>query len=117
MKGFDWVTALGYLASLLVFSTFCMKTMIPLRVVAIVSNLAFMAYGLLGDVLPVFFLHALLLPLNVLRLREMQTMIRRVREAARGDLSMRARRADARQRHRAGDGRCSGSAIRRARIY
>jgi len=88
VKGFGWVTALGYLASFLVFSTFCMKTMIPLRIVAIASNLAFMAFGLLDDVLPVFFLHAVLLPLNVLRLHQIRILIRRVRDAARGDLSM-----------------------------
>jgi CRP/FNR family transcriptional regulator, cyclic AMP receptor protein len=104
VRGLGWVTVLGYLASLLVFCTFCMKTMIPLRGVAIASNVAFMAFALLGNVLPVFFLHALLLPLNVLRLREMRIMIRRVREAASGDLSMEWLVGQmTRQRHKAGD--------------
>jgi hypothetical protein len=44
------VEGLGYLASLLVFSTFYMKTMLPLRGVAIASNIAFMAYGLTGGI-------------------------------------------------------------------
>jgi len=83
-----WVEAIGYLASLLVFCTFYMKTMIPLRCVAIASNVVFMTYGLAGKVYPVLVLHAVLLPLNCLRLRQMQLLIRRVREASRGNLSM-----------------------------
>ncbi len=104
MLELGWITAVGYLASFLVFCTFCMKTMIPLRVVAIASNLAFMAFGLLGNVLPVFFLHAILLPLNIFRLREMRILIRRVRDAARDDLSMEWLVGQmSRQQHRAGN--------------
>ena len=55
---------------------------------AIASNVVFMAYGLTGRIYPVFVLHAVLLPLNLLRLRQVRTLIRRVREASRGDLSM-----------------------------
>jgi CRP/FNR family cyclic AMP-dependent transcriptional regulator len=83
-----WVEGIGYCASLLVFCTFYMKTMIPLRCVGIASNVVFMTYGLAGKVYPVFVLHAVLLPLNCVRLQQMRTLIRRVREAARGDLSM-----------------------------
>jgi CRP/FNR family cyclic AMP-dependent transcriptional regulator len=83
-----WVEGIGYLASLLVFCTFYMKTMIPLRCVAIASNVVFMTYGLTGRIYPVFLLHAILLPLNLVRLRQVRTLIRRVREASSGDLSM-----------------------------
>jgi CRP/FNR family transcriptional regulator, cyclic AMP receptor protein len=44
----NWIELSGYLASALVFLTFYMKTMIPLRVVGILSNVAFMTYGLGG---------------------------------------------------------------------
>ena len=83
-----WVEGIGYLASLLVFCTFYMKTMIPLRYVAIASNVVFMTYGLTGRIYPVFVLHAVLLPLNLRRLQQMRALIRRVREASRGDLSV-----------------------------
>ncbi len=83
-----WVEAAGYTASILVFCTFYMKTMIPLRTVAIVSNVAFMTYGFAGRLYPVLILHAVLLPLNLLRLQQMRTLIRKVREAARGEMSM-----------------------------
>jgi CRP/FNR family cyclic AMP-dependent transcriptional regulator len=81
-----WAEGIGYLASLLVFSTFYMKTMLPLRGVAIASNIAFMAYGLMGGIYPVFVLHVILLPLNCVRLRQMRHLIRKVREASRGEM-------------------------------
>jgi CRP/FNR family transcriptional regulator, cyclic AMP receptor protein len=78
----------GYIAAVLVFLTFYMKTMIPLRIVGICSNCAFIVYGYLGGLYPVLILHLILLPLNGLRLREMLRLTRQVREAAQGDLKM-----------------------------
>ena len=76
-------------ASIFVFFSFFMKTMIPLRVMAIISNLIFITYALLGlkagvfdKVYPIFFLHVLLLPLNITRLIQMMKLIRNVHEAA-----------------------------------
>ena len=70
----------AWVVSALVFATFFMKTMTALRVVAITSNVAFIAYALLGlrygifeKILPIFVLHALLLPLNIVRLYEMRS--------------------------------------------
>ena len=60
--------ATGYLASALVFAAFCMKEMISLRVIALCSNLAFIAYGLELDLHPIYLLHAILLPMNSWRL-------------------------------------------------
>ena len=61
---------IGYLASLLVLATFCMRGMVALRLVAIASNVAFIAYGALADIGPVLLLHVLLLPTNAWRLCE-----------------------------------------------
>jgi len=82
------VELIGYLAALLVFSTFYMKTMIPLRSVAIASNVAFITYGYLAGLYPVFFLHVVLLPLNILRLYQMRKLLARVRQASRGEYSI-----------------------------
>jgi CRP/FNR family cyclic AMP-dependent transcriptional regulator len=87
MVRIGWVEGVGYCASLLVFCTFYMKTMIPLRAVAITSNIVFMTYGLAGGLYPVFALHVVLLPLNCFRLLQMRTLIRRVREATHGNMS------------------------------
>lgn len=62
--------AIGYLAGSLVLATFCMRSMNALRWMAITSNLAFIAYGHLGGLMPVLLLHLALLPINVLRLAE-----------------------------------------------
>jgi hypothetical protein len=85
----NWVQLVGYAASLLVFSTFYMKTMIPLRCVAIGSNVAFLTYGYFAGLYPVFLLHAVLLPLNVFRLHQMYRLKERLRRSLeRRDLSL-----------------------------
>lgn len=63
-----WREAVGYLASSLVLAAFCVREMLPLRILAIASNLAFMSYGWVADVRPVLLLHLVLLPTNLLRL-------------------------------------------------
>ncbi len=75
----------GYVASGLVLATFTMRTMIPLRMLGIASNLAFILYGYLDDLVPVMALHAILLPLNVYRLLEMQRLVREIRQAGNAD--------------------------------
>ena len=60
----------GYLAASLVFATFCTKRMVPLRALAIISNIAFITYGWLGGLWPILILHAAMLPLNIHRLRQ-----------------------------------------------
>jgi hypothetical protein len=62
------VDVTGFVASALVLAAFYMKDMVPLRIAAICSNIAFLAYGGVMHLAPVVALHALLLPLNVWRL-------------------------------------------------
>ncbi len=47
-----------------------------------------MTYGLGGHLYPVLILHAILLPLNCLRLLDMRTLIQKVRAASQEELSM-----------------------------
>ena len=79
---------MGYAASAAVLATFCMSTMIPLRVVALGSNVLFMAYGYADHLYPVFVLHAILLPVNALRLVQFQRLLRDMRDAHRKELSI-----------------------------
>ncbi len=58
----------GFLASALVLAAFFARDMVPLRVLALCSNVAFLAYGLRLGLAPVWLLHALLLPVNCCRL-------------------------------------------------
>jgi CRP/FNR family transcriptional regulator, cyclic AMP receptor protein len=99
-----WVEVVGYLASALVFATFCMKTMIPLRVAAIFSNIAFIVYASYFPLYPILILHSVLLPMNVWRTVEVLRLIRRVNAAAKGDLSVDWLRPFMKEvRHKAGD--------------
>ncbi len=84
----DRVQAIGYLAALITLATFYMKTMIPLRIVGIVSNFTWIAYGALAGVYPPLVLHVLLLPLNFIRLQQMITLVNRVRAVTQDDPSM-----------------------------
>ena len=79
----------AWIASAFVFLAFFMKTIIPLRVVAIASNVVFISYALLGvyygifeKVFPIFVLHIALLPLNILRLYQIKQLMKKIREAS-----------------------------------
>jgi CRP/FNR family cyclic AMP-dependent transcriptional regulator len=83
-----WMVVAGWVSAVLVFSSFFMKTMVPLRIVAIASNVAFityallgLVYGIFGRVYPIFVLHSCLLPLNVVRLRQQQQLVANVQHA------------------------------------
>jgi CRP/FNR family cyclic AMP-dependent transcriptional regulator len=58
----------GYAAAGLVLATFSARSLIVLRVLAIASNVMFIAYAASAQLLPVLILHALLVPINLLRL-------------------------------------------------
>jgi CRP/FNR family transcriptional regulator, cyclic AMP receptor protein len=81
------------LASVVVAGAFVLvssfvKTMIPLRWLAIGSNIGFVAFGAIHPAYPMLFLHLALLPINVYRLVEMVRLTRRVQAVqAEGELS------------------------------
>lgn len=58
------------------------KTMIPLRWLAVGTNAGFIVYGALFPSLPMLILHSLLLPINSIRAVEMMRLVRRVNRAA-----------------------------------
>ena len=64
-------TLIGYIASGLVLTTFWTNDLRRLRILAILSNIAFISYGALVWLPPVLGLHLLLLPLNTVRLMGM----------------------------------------------
>ena len=83
-----WVDMVGWGASAAVLATFCMNTMIPLRVLAIISNVLFFAYGAIADIFPVSILHAILLPVNVVRLVQIRKLVHGMQAAENADLSI-----------------------------
>ena len=69
-------------------ATLLMRTMVPLRILVIVSALFFMAYGALAGAISTFLMYLLLLPINGLRLIQLRNLVKKARVAAQGDLSM-----------------------------
>jgi hypothetical protein len=69
-------------------ATLLMRTIVPLRIAALISNVFFIAYGVLANSINAFILYCLLLPINSIRLYQMIKLIRKARVSAQGDLSM-----------------------------
>ena len=67
MSVFD---AVGFLASGLVITAFCIRDVTALRAVALISNVAFLVYGIGLHLVPVLLLRAILLPVNCWRLSQ-----------------------------------------------
>jgi CRP/FNR family cyclic AMP-dependent transcriptional regulator len=81
---------IGYLASALVFATFYVRTMMPLRILAIASNVAFITYAASEALIPVLVLHSVLLPVNLARLYEIKKLLAFTRSAPARDASIEA---------------------------
>ena len=71
----SWIDGVGYAAALAVLGSFCMSTIVSLRILAIISNVLFAFYGVLAHLYPVFMLHSILLPVNVFKLARMKRLV------------------------------------------
>jgi hypothetical protein len=69
-------------------ATLMVRTIVPLRVIGIISIVFFIGYGALAGAMATFFLYLLSLPINIIRLRQMLTLVKKARVSAQGDLSM-----------------------------
>jgi hypothetical protein len=79
---------LALIGSIFVVATLLMRTMVPLRVSAIISDVFFIGYGVLSGSVTSLILYTLQLPINILRLGQMLKLVKKARVAAQGDLSM-----------------------------
>jgi len=73
-------------AALLILVSAFVKTIIPLRWLAVASNLGFMIYGAVHPNVLMLLLHAALLPVNLWRVLEMQRLTRRISRAGASDM-------------------------------
>ncbi len=76
----------GWLAAAASLFAFWSKTMIPLRVATIVANVLSIAWGLYSHNWPNLIVNVVLLPVNIMRLREMQKLVSDVQRASRDAL-------------------------------
>jgi hypothetical protein len=78
----QWLAlAAGTVAAVLIVVSTLVKTIIPLRWLAVGGNIGFVVYGLAHPAPMVAALHAALLPINLWRVLEMQRLTRRVMRA------------------------------------
>ena len=77
----DIGTVLAAIAMAFTFASFVMKRMLPLRVLALASNVCFIGYGLAAGVLPSIIINAVLLPVNARRLWEIKKMSKEIARA------------------------------------
>jgi ABC-type multidrug transport system fused ATPase/permease subunit len=69
-------------------TTLMMRTIVPLRIIGIISILFFIAYGALAGAVATFLLYLMSLPINIYRLHQMLDLVKKARASARDDLSM-----------------------------
>jgi len=79
---------LALIGAIFFVATLLMRTMVPLRVTGIISDVFFIGYGVLSGTVTTLMLYSLLLPINIFRLGQMLKLVKRARIAAGGDLSM-----------------------------
>lgn len=84
----SWIDIVGWVASAAVLATFCMNTMMPLRILAIISNVLFCTFGAIAHIFPVLILHAILLPVNVVRLVQIRRLVQGMQAAESTELSI-----------------------------
>jgi hypothetical protein len=83
-----WTDLFNSVGSLFIVATASTKTMVPLRILAIVANCFLIAFYAVSHQWVPFALQAVALPLNAYRLYQMLVLIRNVRDAIRGNTSM-----------------------------
>lgn len=85
----NWIELLGWLGAALTLLAYSMRTMLPLRVIAIGANFFFISYGAFAGIYPNLVLHLCLLPFNVYRLAEILRTTSHVRAARKGEFDLR----------------------------
>src|SRR3974390_1144019 len=79
---------LALVGSLFYVATLMVRTIVPIRVMGIISAGFFIAYGVVAGAAQTFLLYLLSLPINMIRLNQMLSLVKKARISAKGDLSM-----------------------------
>ena len=79
LANINFANMLALTGAMLYVATLMVRTIVPLRVIGIISIVFFIAYGALAGAVATFFLYLLSLPINVIRLRQMLTLVKKAR--------------------------------------
>jgi hypothetical protein len=88
LANINFANMLALIGATLYVATLMVRTIVPLRILGIISMIFFIGYGALAGAVATFLLYLLSLPINVIRLRQMLNLVKKARLSAQGDLSM-----------------------------
>ncbi len=88
LANINFANMLALVGAILYVATLMVRTIVPLRIIGIISIVFFIAYGALAGAVATFLLYLLSLPINIIRLRQMLNLVKKARLSAQGDLSM-----------------------------
>jgi hypothetical protein len=88
LASINFANMLALFGAIFFVATVLMRTIVPLRVSAIISDVFFIGYAVLSNSITTFFVYVLLLPINVMRLQQMLKLVKKARVSAKDDLSM-----------------------------
>jgi hypothetical protein len=88
LANINFANTLALIGAVLYVATLMVRTIVPLRILGILSIVFFIGYGALAGAVATFLLYLLSLPINIIRLRQMLNLVKKVRLSAQGDLSM-----------------------------
>lgn len=72
---------LGFIGAVLTLASYLMKSMLPLRMMALAASVCFVAYGYLEAALPSLMLYATMIPINAKKIYEMKKLVRAIENA------------------------------------
>ena len=82
LASINFANVLALLGAIFFVATLLMRTIVPLRVSAIISDLFFVGYAVLANSVTTFILYILLLPINLIRLHKMLKLVKNARTSA-----------------------------------
>ena len=88
IANFTAANVLALLGAIFLILTFVVRTMVPLRILCIISGVFFLGSAVLAKSVPHFFLYLLGLPINFVRLFQIRNLVKKARRSAKGDLSL-----------------------------
>ena len=71
----------GFIGAVLTLASYLMKSMLPLRLVALSANVFFVLYGYLESALPSLMLYATMIPINAKKVFEIKKLVRAIEHA------------------------------------
>lgn len=77
-------TVLGFVGAGLMVTSYLMKSMLPLRYVALAANVFLVAYAIAGNSWPTMVLYLAMIPINLKKVAEIRKLVRAI-ETARAD--------------------------------